>query len=48
MVTYIVLIVKLIGLIIVLVLLTVIEHKSRKITCRNKIIRIFAANIYNI
>ena len=29
-------------------LLTVIEHKSRNFTWRNKIIRIFAANIYNI
>ena len=29
-------------------LLTVIEHKSRKFTWINKIIRIFAANIYNI
>ena len=39
---------KLIGVNLVLVLLTVIEHKSRNFTWRNKIIRIFAANIYNI
>ena len=45
---YIVLILKLIGVNLVLVLLTVIEHKSRNFTWRNKIIRIFAANIYNI
>ena len=46
--TYIVLILKLIGVNLVLVLLTVIEHKNRKFTWSNKIIRIFAAIIYNI
>lgn len=32
----------------ILILLTVIEPKSKRITWSNKIIRIFAANIYNI